>query len=514
MLFILRLIRGINAAQGEQEAGAAVDNLKRKKEAAEAQKTDFDEQSLLATLLCDGGEDVIKHCHASGITADDFEVVANGVVFESLSEIDANGGDLNEISLLQNLRERKQEDEAGGISNIYQIQDRVDTSMQGRYFADRVKARADRRIALRKVREARERLDETDSDPAAVFAELVEFAPSLAPKTNSEPTSFVDPSNLWDSEIMMERPSLGNFGNGKALFYKNETNGIIAKGGSGKTWLSLLVTIERMNSGDKILFIDPESSHKKIAVRLRYLGMPKPQPGQFQYLGTVDPLEIKKAQAWAKGQQNLVVIVDGIANAISGAGIEENGSGALEVLHRLLRPFRDAGATVIAIDHTGKDQSKGGRGHSSKRDFFKGALLRAEIVVPFTSAKSGHMRLVVDKDNEGQLSAPEGKTVAEFHAVCSEGHRTRFDLREPSHDADHEPEVGAKSKETDDQILKMLPFGEDRAMRFDQMPTSLSRARFVERVRSLSIDGARLGLKSTPTGQQSNHFWRISTDEQ
>jgi hypothetical protein len=124
------------------------------------------------------------------------------------------------------------------------------------------------------------------------------------------------------------------------------------------------------------------------------------------------------------------------------------------------------------------------------------------------------MRLIVDKDNEGQLSAPEGRTVAEFHAVCSEGQRTRFELREPSHDADHEPEAGVKSKETDQQILKMLPFGEDRAMRIEQMPTSLSRARFTERVKSLSIYGARIGLKPTATGQQSNQFWRISTDEQ
>jgi len=495
-----------------------MDALKRKKEAAESEKADFDEQSLLATLLCDGGEDVIRYCEAIGMTGEAFEVIENGIIYTALCDVHAKGsndeGDDLSTRLLLSLRDSGKDSEAGGLGKIYEVLEHAETSTHGRYFADRVKARADRRIALRKVREARERLDETDSDPAAVFADLAAFAPSLAPKTNSEPMSFVDPSDLWDSEIVMDRPSIGKFGNGKALFYKNETNGIIAKGGSGKTWLSLLVTIERMNSGDKILFIDPESSYKKIAIRLRYLGMPKPQPGQFQYLGTVDPLEIKKAQAWAKGQQNLVVIVDGIANAIAGAGIEENGSGALEVLHRLLRPFRDAGATVIAIDHTGKDQSKGGRGHSSKRDFFKGALLRAEIVVPFTSGKSGHMRLVVDKDNEGQLSAPEGKTVAEFHAICTDGQRTRFELLEPSHDADEAPAAGMKSKETDDQILKMLPVGEERAMRFDQMPTSLSRARFTERVKSLSIDGARLGLKPTATGQQSNHFWRISTDEQ
>lgn len=495
-----------------------MDNLKRKKEAAEFEKTDFDEQSLLATLLCDGGEDVIRYCEAIGMTGEAFEGIENGIIYTALCDVHAKGsndeGDDLSTRLLLSLRDSGKDSEAGGLAKIYEIQQHAETSTHGRYFANRVKDRANRRQARRKASLAVEQLNEPDSDAAAVFAELVEFAPSLAPKTNSEPTSFFDPSNLWDSEIMMERPSLGKFGDDKALFYKQETNGIIAKGGSGKTWLSLLVAIEQMNSGGKILFIDPESSHKKIAIRLRYLGTPKPQPGQFQYLGTVDPLEIKKAQAWAKGQQNLVVLVDGIANAIAGAGIEENGSGALEVLHRLLRPFRDAGATVIAIDHTGKDQSKGGRGHSSKRDFFKGALLRAEIVVPFSSGKSGHMRLIVDKDNEGQLSAPEGRTVAEFHAVCSEGQRTRFELREPSHDADHEPEAGVKSKETDQQILKMLPFGEDRAMRIEQMPTSLSRARFTERVKSLSIYGARIGLKPTATGQQSNQFWRISTDEQ
>ena len=163
-----------------------MDDLKRKKD--ESDKTDFDEQSLLATLLCDGGDAVIRHCESIGMTGDDFEGIENGIIYTALCDVHTKGsndeGDDLSTRLLLSLRASGKDSEAGGLGKIYEILEHAETSTHGRYFADRVAQRAARRMALRKARLAVEQLDEDSSDPAAVFAELAAFAPSLTRVSN------------------------------------------------------------------------------------------------------------------------------------------------------------------------------------------------------------------------------------------------------------------------------------------------------------------------------------------
>ena len=321
---------------------------------------------------------------------------------------------------------------------------------------------------------------------------------------SSEEDIFEPIAELWAQEIEFAKPAVGRFG-GRAIFYEETTNYIFGTRACGKSWLALYVAAEGIADGRHVVYIDPESSAKRILWRLKYLGVDPEQGAKcFHYIASTDPQKIRKVQQWAK-QKEVMVIYDGLANAIAGAGKEENSSAALEILQAQVKPFADNGGTVIVIDHTGKDETKGARGHSSKEAFFKGACYHVKTGTAFSRGTGGFLKLELAKDNEGGTECVQGQVLAVFEATISENGKTLFKLREPS-EVDRGSSSGRSVKMTDEEILKALPFGQHRAMKYENISPALNVRTFAERCEK--IEGAHVKLMPSASGQQAKHFWR------
>ena len=84
------------------------------------------EEGLIS--CCFKGEGTESYDSISGIVdPDDFYLERNKYIFNSIVSIAGRGEDINEVSLLEELKKASKVDEVGGISAIYSVMDKVET---------------------------------------------------------------------------------------------------------------------------------------------------------------------------------------------------------------------------------------------------------------------------------------------------------------------------------------------------------------------------------------------------
>ena len=126
------------------------------------------EEGVLACCLNDGDSlDSIS----TALNADDFYFPKHKVIFGAITSLAQTGEPVNEIILLEFLRKNGLEDEAGGISTIYSIQDRTETPVHARYFAKIVREKSLLRKLMRAGRQVIEAA-ELDQDPESIVSNL------------------------------------------------------------------------------------------------------------------------------------------------------------------------------------------------------------------------------------------------------------------------------------------------------------------------------------------------------
>lgn len=131
------------------------------------------EEGLLAACLIDGGREILTECIESKIAPEFFYKSAHEEIFRALLSLYETGDPVDEILLLEYLRKNGLEDEVGGISTIYAIQDRIETPAHARYFAKIVHEKYLLRRLIRTSREAIEACYEQQEDMSA-FIEKIE----------------------------------------------------------------------------------------------------------------------------------------------------------------------------------------------------------------------------------------------------------------------------------------------------------------------------------------------------
>jgi replicative DNA helicase len=90
------------------------------------------------------------------VTADDFYFYRNQCIFRALGKLVEDSLPLDEIHLVEQLTRDNNLDEVGGISAIYSIMGKVETSMQMKYYADIVREKSNLRKMNRAYRTANE----------------------------------------------------------------------------------------------------------------------------------------------------------------------------------------------------------------------------------------------------------------------------------------------------------------------------------------------------------------------
>ena len=137
------------------------------------------EEGLIS--CCFKGEGTESYDSISGIVdPDDFYLERNKYIFNSIVSIAGRGEDINEVSLLEELKKASKVDEVGGISAIYSVMDKVETPTSIKYFANLVKEKSQLRELARTCKLAAESALSETVDPdvirSSVESKMVEMS--------------------------------------------------------------------------------------------------------------------------------------------------------------------------------------------------------------------------------------------------------------------------------------------------------------------------------------------------
>jgi hypothetical protein len=188
---------------------------------------------------------------------------------------------------------------------------------------------------------------------------------------------------------------------------------IYSEGGKGKSLLSLDFAVGLSVRGSifgepvapaTVLYIDRENSRRSLSRRVQEMGVSPSEAAviasrlHYSLLGAIPALDTGEGGAWLKAEVARTgakfVIIDTMSKIVEG---DENANPTWQGLHNnSMVQLKAAGVTVLQLDHTGKDASKGQRGATAKRD-------NADAVWHLESVSGGLFRLRCEKDRDGDF---------------------------------------------------------------------------------------------------------------
>lgn len=247
--------------------------------------------------------------------------------------------------------------------------------------------------------------------------------------------------------LVSQEPTICARTDGVHLIYAGEINAVVAEPESGKTWLVLLAAKQVLDSGGKVLYLDFEGTANSILTRLRDMGVDLDElvaSGRFLYVRPDEALatnggthELREQFAAMVGAfaPNLAVI-DGVAEAMAGNGLDENSnSDAVAFCILLPRLLQMTGAAVVTVDHVTKASDSRGyaRGASAKKGYTTGSQIGLEVGKPFGRGQSGEVKLIAHKDKSGYLRGEgQGKSAGTMHVVAGEDGRVTISVAPPA----------------------------------------------------------------------------------
>lgn len=166
---------------------------------------------------------------------------------------------------------------------------------------------------------------------------------------------------------------------------EGQTVSLIAPGGLGKSLIAQdsgigLTVRENVFGVDvqpaTIIYLDRENSGRGVSKRMTAMGIStadhKKLRDRFHYslLGSIPDLDTEAGGRWLMGEVEKTgatcIIVDTASKVVAG---EENSNDTWKGLHNhTLVGLRARGVAVIILDHVGKDEGRGARGGSAKKD--------------------------------------------------------------------------------------------------------------------------------------------------
>lgn len=250
-----------------------------------------------------------------------------------------------------------------------------------------------------------------------------------------EPPPFVDLGPYLSGEIEAEKPTVAEVLPGRYLLYKGRINEIHSEPGLGKSNVAIAAMNAVLAAGGVVLYIDPEDTPQGFCRRALLLGGNSALIGaRVKYLHNPTPEELSAAQTWARENNPGFVILDGVAESLVAAGMnEDSNTEVLQFLRDTIRPFADLGAAVLLCDHVTKSQDSRGRfarGAGSKLGRYDGAVFQIEDGKTYSPEEAGFIRLRVAKDRNGGVGVRRGEIAFEVHFTPM-GEQTQVEFRSP-----------------------------------------------------------------------------------
>lgn len=329
----------------------------------------------------------------------DFDRGAHRVVFEGIAELHGRREPADTVTLMDWLARAGRLDEVGGPVALHDLTVSTPTPANVVHYARRVREAARWRRDRAAYAGAVARLD-AGEDPAEVRASLPDDPPDA---TGLEP---VDWPSAWagtGSDVAWLVPGLLQAGRYAAL---------VGAAKVGKSLLALEIAaalatgrqaLGRQVGAVGVCYLDHENALDDVLSRLAALGYgPADDLARLAYL-TMPPMPPLDTDAGgaalaaaARAAAAELVVIDTLSRTIAG---DENDSRTVLDLHRhTIVPLRRDGIAVLAVDHLGKDATRGARGSSAKAD-------AADVVWQVTAR--GSQLLELRATHRRQLGYPE-----------------------------------------------------------------------------------------------------------
>lgn len=311
---------------------------------------------------------------------------------------------------------------------------------------------------------------------ALIFTRLVLGEDQADPKEVAESWADVELKSTLDAILsgtwVESYPEVGEIRHGKGgLFRKGEVNSLFGESGSGKSWTALIITMQLLVAGKKVLYIDFESNKRKIVQRLVTLGFKEEHLKLFTYKRP--DLAIDDEQLSALLMQTArteFVVIDSTGEALSIESKDPNADDKVaEWFRRMPGAIAQTGPAVLTLDHVPKssdDSSLWAVGSHRKRAAVSGTAYRQNMRKdhPFSKDVTGWAELRCAKDRDGSYGA--GEIVAETHYEAGIGFSIIAPLKSTKPTPDEEAKMkivellqksGPKNKEQLRTELKMSP---------------------------------------------------------
>lgn len=253
----------------------------------------------------------------------------------------------------------------------------------------------------------------TSSDPAAALAAVSNIVDRLGGSIDTSVSTLevADIAAILATDLEPESAAILSRTDGVALLYAGKMHMFQAEPTSGKTWVGLFAVVEVLMMGGAAAWIDYEDTPRGIIGRLMALGCDPEWLKRFRYIqpvGPLGPLELTRLHALLAELNPDVVIIDGVGEALSRDGLDENSpTDFVQWTEKLPRPIARTGAAVVMIDHVVKDRENQGRwarGTGAKLGVIDGASYQLKVSAPFSRSRAGSVRVVVAKDRPGNFA--------------------------------------------------------------------------------------------------------------
>ena len=206
-------------------------------------------------------------------------------------------------------------------------------------------------------------------------------------------------------------PGVCRLATGAALFYEGRINGMHGEPECGKSWIAWITVAQLLGEGRRACYLDYEDTELGAVTRLRALGVPDDLivSDLFAYVRPEEPItrDTERPFGALVGCDFAAVVVDSANESMVLEGLDPNDNKESGLwMRRVIRPFMEAGAAVILIDHVAKNKETRGNwaiGAQQKRAMIRGASYAVENRKPFGRGLEGQAVITLAKDTPGAV---------------------------------------------------------------------------------------------------------------